>query len=98
MPQTVIYVNYFSDPNPARRDEYLYCLSQNQRLDWVDKIYVFLESAQDLDDIKNHHKMEFIYHNSRMEFGDVFLAYNERFDDAKFQAACGITWPTFVRL
>jgi hypothetical protein len=33
-----------------------------------------------------------------MEFGDLFLAYNERFDDAKFQAACGITWPTFVRL
>ena len=72
MPQTVIYVNYFSDPDPERRDEYLYCLSQNQRLDWVDKIYVFLESAQDQDDIKNHHKMEFIYHNSRMEFGDVF--------------------------
>ncbi len=33
-----------------------------------------------------------------MEFGDLFLAENERFDDAKFQAACGITWPTFVRL
>jgi hypothetical protein len=33
-----------------------------------------------------------------MEFGDLFLAYNERFDDAKFQTACGITWPTFVRL
>jgi hypothetical protein len=33
-----------------------------------------------------------------MEFGNLFLAYNERFDDAKFQAACGITWPTFVRL
>jgi hypothetical protein len=33
-----------------------------------------------------------------MEFGDLFLAYNERFDDAKFQSACGITWPTFVRL
>ena len=33
-----------------------------------------------------------------MEFGDLFLAENERFDDAKFQEACGITWPTFVRL
>jgi hypothetical protein len=33
-----------------------------------------------------------------MEFGDLFLAYNERFDDAKFQEACGITWRTFVRL
>ena len=33
-----------------------------------------------------------------MEFGDLFMAYNDRFDDAKFQAACGITWPTFVRL
>jgi hypothetical protein len=33
-----------------------------------------------------------------LEFGDLFLAENERFDDAKFQAACGITWPTFVRL
>jgi hypothetical protein len=33
-----------------------------------------------------------------MEFGDLFLANNERFNDAKFQAACGITWPTFVRL
>jgi hypothetical protein len=26
-----------------------------------------------------------------MEFGDLFLAENERFDDAKFQEACGIT-------
>ena len=33
-----------------------------------------------------------------MEFGDLFLAENERFNDAKFQEACGITWPTFVRL
>lgn len=33
-----------------------------------------------------------------MEFGDMFLAENERFDDARFQEACGITWPTFVRL
>jgi hypothetical protein len=33
-----------------------------------------------------------------MEFGDLFMSYNERFNDAKFQEACGITWPTFVRL
>ena len=33
-----------------------------------------------------------------MEFGDLFLAYNENFSDIRFQEACGINWRTFVRL
>ena len=33
-----------------------------------------------------------------MEFGDLFMAYNENFSDIRFQEACGINWRTFVRL
>jgi hypothetical protein len=69
----IIYCNYFSDPGPARRQEYLYCIKKNQQLDFVDKIYVFLESADDRQDITDPNKIEFITLGRRMEFQDVFV-------------------------
>jgi len=68
----IIYLNYFSDPNPLRRQEYLYCLQKNQQLDFVDKIYVFLEAESDQNDIADYHKLEFVTLGRRMDFRDVF--------------------------
>jgi len=68
----IIYCNYFSDPKIKRREEYLYCLDKNQSLDFVKKVYVFLESESDQDDILNTDKLEFIVLGRRMDFKDVF--------------------------
>jgi hypothetical protein len=38
------------------------------------------------------------YEEIVMEFGELFMAYNENFSDIRFQEACGINWRTFVRL
>lgn len=67
----VLYVNYYSDPDPARKQEYLTCLNNNQQLDFVDKIFVFLDQAQHKSDIINVDKLEFVDHNRRLEFHDV---------------------------
>lgn len=77
----IVYCNYFSDPNPRRRDEYLYCLRQNQSRDFVEKIYVFLESDSDRQDITDTQKLEFITLNRRLEFRDVFDHMRDNVDD-----------------
>jgi hypothetical protein len=68
----ILYVNYFRDSNPDRDKEYLYCLAKNQSLPFVEKIYVFLESASDADGIPNREKLAFINLGRRLEFIDVF--------------------------
>lgn len=67
----VLYINYYSDSDPARKQEYLTCLEHNQKLKFIDKIFVFLEQAQDKNDIKDCRCLEFIEHNRRLEFRDV---------------------------
>lgn len=68
----ILYINYFSDENEARKQEYLYCLSRNQSLDFIEKIYVFLENSSDKNDITETQKIEFVDLGRRLEFKDVF--------------------------
>jgi hypothetical protein len=68
----ILYINYFHDNNPERKDEYIYCLSKNQSLEFVEKIYVFLERDSDRNDIQNLEKIEFINLDRRLEFKDIF--------------------------
>lgn len=65
-----IYINYFRDSDPKRRAEYLYCISRNQSLAFVDKIFVFLENSEHKNDIVDQSKLEFINLDRRLEFRD----------------------------
>ncbi len=67
----VLYVNYYSDSNLERRQEYLTCLKHNQDLEFVDKIFVFLDQFSDSNDITHRNKLEFIDLGRRLEFQDV---------------------------
>jgi hypothetical protein len=67
----VLYINYYSDPDLKRRQEYLTCVENNQKLKFIDKIFVFLDQQEDKVDIVNQNKIEFIDHNRRLEFRDV---------------------------
>jgi hypothetical protein len=67
----VIYINYYSDSNLERRQEYLACLKNNQDLEFVDKIFVFLDQSSDRNDILDCQKLEFIELGRRLEFHDV---------------------------
>lgn len=77
----IVYCNYFSDPDPARRAEYLYCLAQNQSRKFVKRIYVFLESDSDRADITNTKKLKFITLGRRLDFRDVFDHMRDNVDD-----------------
>lgn len=67
----VLYINYYSDPNPDRRQEYLTCLKHNQQLKFIDKIFVFLDRPEDKNDIVDFKNLEFVELQRRLEFRDV---------------------------
>lgn len=74
----VIYVNYYSDSDPERRQEYLDCLIKNQQLSFIDHIVVFLEKPEDQADIVDTVKLEFINLGRRLEFRDA-IDHADRF-------------------
>jgi hypothetical protein len=58
-----IVTNYYSDTNPERREELLFCVQKNLNLSFITNVIVFLDNLSDLDDLKklnNFSKLVFI--------------------------------------
>lgn len=66
-----IFINYFSDSDPVRRAEYLYCVEQNVLCSFIDKVFIFVESESAKSDIPPNDKIEFLHIKNRMEFKDI---------------------------
>lgn len=63
-----IYINYFSDKNPGRREEYLTCIRKNLSLDFIDGMIIFLEDFDHQIDLPEDHKIQCVEQARRMEF------------------------------
>jgi hypothetical protein len=66
-----IFINYFSEPDPARRAEYLYCVEKNVSCPFIDKVFIFVENDLAKKDIPLNDKIEFLQTSTRMEFKDI---------------------------
>jgi hypothetical protein len=65
-----IYVNYYSDQDPARRAENLQCLNSNLALPWLEQMFVFVDQPGHEQDLPNHARIQCIPIPRRMEFRD----------------------------
>jgi hypothetical protein len=66
-----IYINYFRDSDPARRDEYLQCIRANLALPWLDHMWVFLDHEDHARDLPTDPRIHEICLGRRMEFRDA---------------------------
>ena len=66
-----IFINYFSDPDPVRREEYLYCVNKNVECKFIDKVFIFVEKEESKKDIPPNDKIQFLNIETRMEFQDI---------------------------
>ena len=46
-----LFINYYSDKNSERKKELIYCFQKNLELEFIDKIYTFIEKKEELDDL-----------------------------------------------
>lgn len=76
-----IFINYFSDPNPVRREEYLYCVDKNVTCPFIDKVFIFVESESAKKDIPPNEKIEFLHIPTRMEFKDIINYTKDHVED-----------------
>ena len=63
-----VYLNYYSDSNAKRKAEIIYCLNKNLNLIFVKKIFCFIESKKEINDLihlNNFKKLTFIITNKR---------------------------------
>lgn len=65
-----IYINYFSDSNLKRREEYLTCVRNNLALDFITGLIIFLENPAHRADLPENPKITFVDLPRRMEFID----------------------------
>lgn len=75
-----IFINYYSDPDPARKHEYLYCVYNNASCEFIDKVFIFVENESHISDIVPSEKMVFVKIPSRMEFSHVINFANTRLE------------------
>lgn len=64
----VILVNYYSDQNLNRKKELIFCVNKNLNLNFIDKIFIFVEKKTEINDLKNlknSKKIKFIITNKR---------------------------------
>lgn len=66
-----LYFNYYRDSNPARRDEYLYCVRANLSHEFIDGYMVFLDNQSHAEDIPLDPRVKFVTLGRRLEFQDV---------------------------
>jgi len=73
-----IYINYYSDHDPARRAENLQCVNSNLALPWLDGMIIFLDNPEHRSDITPNHKITFVDIPRRMEFRDAVQHANDQ--------------------
>jgi len=64
----VILLNYYSDQNLKRKRELIFCVNKNLNLNFIDKVYIFVEKKKEIEDLKrlkNSKKIKFIITNKR---------------------------------
>ena len=76
-----LYFNYYRDTNPARRDEYLYCVRANLSHDFIDGYMVFLDDQSHAADIPQDPRVQFVTLGRRMEFQDAIDHARNNLDD-----------------
>lgn len=71
-----IFLNYYSDSNPNRKKELIFCINKNLKLSFIKKIFVFVEKEEEIKDLiflKNFKKLFFIVTKKKRIFSsDVF--------------------------
>lgn len=72
-----IYINYYSDQDPARRAENLQCVTGNLSLPWLDGMIIFLDNPEHAADIPNDPKITFVNIPRRMEFRHAIQHAND---------------------
>ena len=75
-----IYINYFRDKNPARREEYLTAIQSNISLDFIDGMIVFLENETHKSDLPDNNKIQYVILDRRMEFHDALEHANTKLE------------------
>jgi hypothetical protein len=63
-----IYLNYYSDKNIIRKKEIIFCINKNLNLNFVKKIFIFVEKNEeilDLNFLPNFKKITFIITNKK---------------------------------
>lgn len=59
-----LITNYYSDKNPERRKELLYCVQKNLELNFIDNLIIFIEKESDKADLTNLiNNNKIIYYN-----------------------------------
>lgn len=76
-----LYFNYFRDPDPERRAEYLYCVRANLAHKFLDGYFIFLDNKDHGADIPPDDRMQFITLGRRMDFQDVIDHARQNLDD-----------------
>ncbi len=78
---TYIFLNYYRDSDPLRREELLMSLNTNVHHSPASKVVVFLEDSTHASDLELNEKMILVPLDRRMEFGDVFKYVTENVED-----------------
>jgi hypothetical protein len=76
-----VFVSYFRDPDPDRKEELLICLHSNAENPDVHKVIVFLENSSHSKDLDGHEKIILVHLNRRLEFKDAFDYARENIED-----------------
>lgn len=76
-----LYFNYFRDSDPARKEEYLYCVRSNLDRECLDGYFIFLDDPGHASDIPHDDRIEFVTLGRRMEFQDVIDHAQQNLDD-----------------
>jgi hypothetical protein len=75
-----IFLNYFSDKDPARREEYVYCVKQNLACNFIDKVFIFVQNEECKQDLPLSDKIEYLHIANRMEFKDIITYAHENLE------------------
>lgn len=80
-----LITNYYSDQNPERKKELLFCLQKNLDLNFIDNIIIFLEKKNDKQDLLNlNNNDKIIYfdlNNSNFTLKKVFIYVEKELPD-----------------
>jgi len=73
--KTILFVQYYQDPNPVRQKELLFCLEENINNNLIDVVFIFSEEAQ-IPEFVYHGDAEVIKVQKRQTFKDIITFIN----------------------
>ena len=89
--KTYLFINYFRDANEERRAEYLHCVNKNLSLDFIEKIYVFLDVEEHKTDLPESDKFKFIVmKRHRLEFADAIRVASTELEKDSIVIICNL--------